>query len=288
MNRSLKIALTIATIITTSLSVLAETVSQKEASRLAQIFFNAANGRVMPKPKFVYNGKQFTTDRLFSPFYVYNMAKSAYVIISADNKAFPILGYDLTENFDPNNMDAEIFTSLSRLAKDIEVVRYDSRIPEMAVTAWNDYREYVANTLKENPEKMMLDNATEFYFQTQPHISGNIETEDSEPENIPFELYDSFLAEYENGKRLRQQMLDEKINPQTPILTASGGGHFQIRFPEMISIARVYNMQGAMVALLTFKDTDTATINLDKEPVGFYVALVNGESGKPYGFKLYK
>ena len=48
----------------------AETVSQKEASRLAGLFFNAANGRVMSAPKLVYNAKKLPTDRLFSPFYL--------------------------------------------------------------------------------------------------------------------------------------------------------------------------------------------------------------------------
>ena len=47
---------------------LGETVSQKEALRLAQTFFNAANGQVMGKPNLVYNGKHLTTDKLFLHF----------------------------------------------------------------------------------------------------------------------------------------------------------------------------------------------------------------------------
>ena len=87
------------------LSVQAETVSQKEASRLAETFFNAAAGQVMGKPKLVYNGKNLTTNRLFSPFYVYNHPKGGFVIIAADNKALPVLGYSLKETFSPDNLD---------------------------------------------------------------------------------------------------------------------------------------------------------------------------------------
>jgi hypothetical protein len=63
--------------------VFGETVSQKQASYIAQQFFNAAHRQVMAKPKLVYNGKRLTTDHLFSPFYVYNHSTGGFVIISA-------------------------------------------------------------------------------------------------------------------------------------------------------------------------------------------------------------
>ena len=126
-----------------SLPALAETVSQKQASKLAEIFFNAANGHVMSKPNLVYNGKRLTTDRLFSPFYVYNHPAGGFVIISAENKAFPILGYSLKENFDPDHIDVPMMELLRSFAKEIELVRYDSDLTDEAVWAWANYNEYV-------------------------------------------------------------------------------------------------------------------------------------------------
>ena len=48
----------------------AETVSRKEANSIAGTFFNAAYGEVTAPPQMVWNGRQLTTDRLFSPIYV--------------------------------------------------------------------------------------------------------------------------------------------------------------------------------------------------------------------------
>ena len=70
-----------------------ETVSQKQAMGIAQTFFNTLYGEVTAPPKFVWNGRQLTTDRLFNPFYIYNSPKGGFVIISAENKAYPILAY---------------------------------------------------------------------------------------------------------------------------------------------------------------------------------------------------
>ena len=75
-----------------ALPALAETVSQKHASKIAETFFNTAYGIHVAAPKFAWNGRQLTTDRLFTPFYIYNHPRGGFVIISAENKAFPVLG----------------------------------------------------------------------------------------------------------------------------------------------------------------------------------------------------
>jgi hypothetical protein len=125
----------------------AETVSQKQASKIAESFFNAAKGVKLAPPKLVYNGRRLTTDRLFSPFYVYNHPMSGYVIISADNKAFPILGYSLESQFDPNAMTENEKALLTQYAIHIEQIRYDSRVPEDAIAAWNDIPNYIDNMI---------------------------------------------------------------------------------------------------------------------------------------------
>lgn len=125
----------------------AETVSQKEASNIARLFFNASAGMITPAPKLVWNGKRLTTDRLFTPFYVYNNPGGGYVIISAENKTMPVLGFSLTENFDPSSLTKAENALLRNMARHIERIRYDSRVPEKAVKAWGGINEYISNLL---------------------------------------------------------------------------------------------------------------------------------------------
>lgn len=125
----------------------AETVPQKHAMLLAQDFFNEANGRVMAPVKMVYNGRHLTTNRLFVPFYVYNQPAGGFVIISAENKTFPILGYSLKENFDPDHMGPKEKALLTSYARDIEMIRYDSTEPTEAIKAWQDYPHYIKRIL---------------------------------------------------------------------------------------------------------------------------------------------
>lgn len=141
--------LTIGVAVATPVRLTAETVTQPQAKAIATTFFNAANGRMMPEPKMVYNGRHLTTQRLFVPFYVYNLpSSSAFVIISAENKAFPILGYSLKETFDPNNISDGTKALLRQYAYDIERIRYDSRIPYEAIAAWGDIPHYIDSLLR--------------------------------------------------------------------------------------------------------------------------------------------
>ena len=130
-----------------SVSAVAETVSQKEAKQLAQQFFNEARGQVTGPVTFVYNGKNLTTARLFTPFYVYNSPSGGFVIISAENKTFPILGYSLTEHFDKDKLGEGAKALLREYARDIEYIRYDSRVPEQAIEAWRNYPQYVSKAV---------------------------------------------------------------------------------------------------------------------------------------------
>ncbi|MBD5356634.1 MAG: hypothetical protein HDR88_06480 [Bacteroides sp.] len=350
----------------------AETVSQKEASRIAQTFFNAANGEVMGKPNLVYNGKKLTTDRLFSPFYVYNLPKGGFVIISAENKAMPILGYSLKDNFDPETMGEKTKALLTEYARDIEYIRYDSRIPEEAVAAWSDINGYIGSVLTavydvtdpafsmedareqiENVEnsgrwedyasdiftpsqwrdiindefksaksvalgivgeskvypvivhghkgdyyRIELDGrndwlmrlmATEFMSAGQVAALGTpIEQEFIEEEEEPFLLYNDFIAETRAEEENRLRKFEERLIPTEPIVRSVGGGHFEIQLPEPVVLARTYNLDGMMVRRQTFRNTQVASISLDGNPNGFYFVILNGESGKPYGIKLYK
>lgn len=125
----------------------AETVSQKQASQVASLFFNAVKGQVMAQPKMVYNGKNLTTDRLFTPFYVYNAPTGGFVIVSAENKTTPILAYSLTGSFNLKDLGKAENALLKNYASHIERVRYDSTVPEKAIAEWNDIRGYIADIL---------------------------------------------------------------------------------------------------------------------------------------------
>lgn len=129
------------------LPAMAETVSQKQARDYAQRFFNICYDENVAPVDMVYNGKRLTTQRLFTPFYVYNEPRGGYVIISAENKVFPVLGYCLTEHFNPNEISEVEQAVLRNYALDIEEVRYNSDVPEQAIEAWRDYDGYVRGLL---------------------------------------------------------------------------------------------------------------------------------------------
>lgn len=126
----------------------AETVSQKEAKAIASTFFNAAHGQMMAEPKLVYNGRRLTTGSYFAPFYVYNLPVGGFVVVSAENKAFPILGYSLTDSFSPDTMGEKLKSLLTMYARHIENVRYDSSVPYEAMEAWQNIPQYIDGLLK--------------------------------------------------------------------------------------------------------------------------------------------
>lgn len=140
----------------------AETVSQKEAKRIASTFFNAAYGQKMADPTLVYNGRKLTTGSYFAPFYVYNLPVGGFVVISAENKAYPILGYSLTDNFSPDKMGQNLKALLTLYARHIENIRYDSSVPYQAMESWQNIPEYISTLLDApysatDPETLLSD-----------------------------------------------------------------------------------------------------------------------------------
>lgn len=273
-----------AALLAAPMSSMAETVSQKEAAAIARTFFNAAESEVLEKPKLVFNGKRFTTDRLFSPYYVYNSPRKGFVVISAENKAFPILGYSLGSDFDPSDMDDDMRQRLSDFAREIELIRYDGRYPTEAVEAWTDIRGHIASILNGRSD-MMRESAVEFPVLPQSRTE-TVQTDEEEDE--PFAFHNDFIRQSRAEEQRRLDMFEEVVNPSEPVVRSVGGGNFEIRFPEEIAICRVYGTQGNVLDIFTYRNTDTAEIRLDREQPGFYIALVMGKSGKTYGFKLYK
>lgn len=350
----------------------AETVSQKQASTIAEQFFNAANGRIMAAPKMVWNGRRLTTDRLFNPFYVYNHPAGGFVIISAENKAFPILAYSKTDSFDPNNIGLKLKTLLTLYANHIERIRYDSNVPEKAVNAWGNINQYIADVLSApydatdillEPDQVesMIDIAVEsekvdslvsaFYSADQwqqmvidqlgkkqnvvvglispSEITGIIihgrsgdyfrmdldgqnralfrllPTEvltqgelavlddplgfpDEEEEEPPFKFYDDFIAETRAEKEAEQLRIEEELIPTDVVVETIGAGHYMIRLPQNVATAKLYNIAGASLFTKKYRNTNVAQVDISTEPAGFYICLLEDESGNPYTVKLFR
>lgn len=252
----------------------AETVSQKEAKSMAQKFFNESKNYVTPPVTYVYNGKDLTTQRLFTPFYVFNSPAGGFVIISADNKAFPILGYSLKENFDKNRMTPAVRSILADFSRDVELIRYDSRIPSDAILQWSTYPEVVFDMLK-NPENedyyaasfddkdevwMVRNSATEFDFENRKPVEFGLPPVETRSIDLP----------------------------EPPVVVSNIAGHFALSIPEEVERMIVYDISGSIVEHKTYRNTNTAHIDLAAHPNGFYIALVIDKSGIPHAAKLYR
>ncbi len=290
----------------------AETVTRKEANSLAQTFFNAAYGEVTAPPQLVWNGRQLTTDRLFSPIYVYNSPRGGYVIISAENKAYPILAYSTRRKFDREKLSDEEKGMLTKYAREIEIVRYDPRMPVNALKAWQNLSQYVASVLSEpyksaeynaltdeqreklealdrTGNQILLSQATEFDLYN-PDIYRDITLDDvtRAEEEIPFKFFEDFIREVNKENLERQIALDELISPTKPVVKALGGGHFEISFHENIRMMRVYAIDGMQMMGKYYKETSFMNLDMSALASGYYVALALADSGQVYGLKLYR
>ena len=292
----------------------AEIVSLKHAAHLAEVFFNAAYGQKMAKPKLVWNGRQLTTDRLFSPFYVYNHPKGGFVIMAADNKAFPILAYSITQHFKREQLGEIENDLLKKYAREIELVRYDTRDTPRAVEAWRDIPGYVTRMLsnpystpeydaltpddKEAIEEIdrrngwiAMPGALEYEIynpRDYRDITLDDVTAEQQEEYVPFSFFEEFIKEIREEELAREGALEEILAPTRPVVESLGGAHFSIRFPETLRMMRVYSLDGARKIEKYYKDSDTVNVDLSALPPGFYAAMFLTDAGKVYGVKLYR
>ncbi|MDE7350131.1 MAG: Spi family protease inhibitor [Muribaculaceae bacterium] len=252
----------------------AETVGQKEAKSMAQKFFNESRNYVTPPVAYVYNGKDLTTQRLFTPFYVFNSPSGGFVIVAAENKAFPILAYSLKESFDKDRMTPMTREILTDFSRDIEMIRYDSRVPSDAIEQWATYPEVVFDMLK-NPDNddyyavsyddgeafwMVRREATEFDFETGSSVEYAMAP--VEPLSAPI--------------------------PEAPLVTSNLAGHFTLSLPVDIERVIVYDVTGMMVENRKYRNTNVAHVDIASHPNGFYIALAIDEDGIGHAVKLYR
>lgn len=294
-------------------AVHAETVTQKMASRVAQTFFNTLHGISTKPPKLVWNGRELTTNRLFTPFYVYNSPAGGYVAIAADTKAFPILSYSRNQKFDRSHVGDDERRQFERYAREIELIRYDSRVPERAVEAWAkmpayldkvvrnpydtpDYRRLTPEAQEELEQLdrrnswIMMPTAVEFdlYNPEQYRDYTLDDITGTEEPYVPFSFYEDFLRGLEEEERTRAAAYERILTPDEATVQRWGGGHYTIQLPEEGRLLRVYSVAGARTQEKTFRGTNCLALDLSGMPAGYYIALTMGRSGRIYSFKLYR
>ena len=264
----------------------AETVSRKEANSIAGTFFNAAYGEVTAPPQMVWNGRQLTTDRLFSPIYVYNSPKGGYVIISGENKAYPILAYSKVRKFDKDKISDDEKEVLKTYAREIELIRYDPRIPAKAMEAWRNIPEYISavlaspydsdeyralgeerkdmlESLARSGNQILMPSAVEFsLYDPDAYRELTLDDVTAADDEIPFKFYEDFIREVSRENRERDIKLEEIISPSRPVVKALGGGHFEISFPENIRMMRIYTIGGMQMMEKYYKETSLMNIDM--------------------------
>jgi len=290
----------------------AETVSRKEANSIAGTFFNAAYGEVTAPPQMVWNGRQLTTDRLFSPIYVYNSPKGGYVIISGENKAYPILAYSKVRKFDKDKISDDEKEVLKTYAREIELIRYDPRIPAKAMEAWRNIPEYISavlaspydsdeyralgeerkdmlESLARSGNQILMPSAVEFsLYDPDAYRELTLDDVTAADDEIPFKFYEDFLGEVSRENRERDIKLEEIVSPSRPVVKALGGGHFEISFPENIRMMRIYTIGGMQMMEKYYKETSLMNIDMSVLGSGYYIGLALADSGNVFGFKLYR
>lgn len=257
------------------LYLFAETIGQKEAKSMAQKFFNEARGFVTPPVNYVYNGKDLTTQRLFTPFYIFNSPGGGFVVVSADNKAFPILAYSLRDNFDKEKMTPMTKSILSDFSRDIEMIRYDSRIPSDAIEQWATYPEVIFDMLR-NPGN------DDFYAVSLYDKGESVWMVRREATEFDFETDEPVEYAYAPEEDLSLTI------PETPLVTSNIAGHFALSLPMDINRVIVYDVTGMMVENRKYRNTNVAHIDLASHPNGFYIALVIDSYGIGHAVKLYR
>lgn len=290
----------------------AETVSRKEANSIAGTFFNAAYGEVTAPPQMVWNGRQLTTDRLFSPIYVYNSPKGGYVIISGENKAYPILAYSKVRKFDKDKISDDEKEVLKTYAREIELIRYDPRIPAKAMEAWRNIPEYISavlaspydsdeyralgeerkdmlESLARSGNQILMPSAVEFsLYDPDAYRELTLDDVTAADDEIPFKFYEDFICEVSRENRERDIKLEEIVSPSRPVVKALGGGHFEISFPENIRMMRIYTIGGMQMMEKYYKETSLMNIDMSVLGSGYYIGLALADSGNVFGFKLYR
>lgn len=128
-------------------NISAETVDKKDARRIADKFFEKLYNNSSSQLEYCYNGRRLTTDSQFVPYYIFNNKAGGFIIISAENKMFPILGYSFNDKFDAKKIGKGRQKLLEEYARHIEYIRYNSEPVTAAEAAWQNIDGYISDIL---------------------------------------------------------------------------------------------------------------------------------------------
>lgn len=296
-------------------SARAETVSRRQATELASIFFNAINEEEIGEPVLNWNGRQLTTNRLFPPFYVFNHPKGGYIIISAESKAFPILAYSRIGKFDRTQLSDFENMMLRKYAMEIELIRYDSRPPVRAWQAWQNLKKYVAGIIESPyvyfemdkvPEKrreaiefasrsrfqIIMPSAIEFALYDPENSSDlssdNPELNNSKENQPPFLFMEKLLQESKLGLEFAGLKANESLEPKIPKVESLGDGHFMIYNLMDIVCSRIFKITGEEIENKRWNSEDCVSIDISEHQHGYYVCLLLSSDGSFHSLKLYR
>ena len=135
--------------------------------------------------------------------------------------------------------------------------------------------------------QILMPQATEYNLYN-PSDYREITLDDVTEEEVPFSFYEDFIREIRKEQIERDINFEEVIAPSKPVVKALGGGHFEIGFPENIRMMRVYALAGMQMMEKYYKETSLMNLDMSALGSGYYVALALADSGKVYGFKLYR
>lgn len=216
-----------------SVNAQAETVSRKEAANVAELFFNASRGLKMAAPNFAFTGREFTTNRLFIPFYVFNHPTGGFVIVSAENKAYPILAYSERGKLDPGRLTEGQRALFDLYGRQIEYIRYESEYPAEAVKAWGDIKSHIAGILKKQLDVTDMLLPWDEVEEEVQNLYKRADSRDLQSVNYQPEQWNSMISDELRSKR---NVVMAIVNPRGELIPAVATGRradfFRLRFNE--------------------------------------------------------
>lgn len=144
-------------LLTKPLRVKAAPVDSTVAKEMAWLFFrnlSEANRNSTVIPTVAYTAmvsRQDGTRNIEQPvYYIVNLGQSGFVIVSADDRALPILAYSTTSVFDGNQLPPNMASFLEEYQQQITQLCDNSEEPSPSViTAWNKVRHPLRNQTRD-------------------------------------------------------------------------------------------------------------------------------------------
>lgn len=231
--------------------------------------------------------------------------------ISADSKAYPVLSYSKTNTFDKARLGDDERDQFQRYAREIELIRYDSRIPVAAKTAWENIPKYFTDVIN-NPYAtvefrrltddardrletidrrnawVMMPTAVEFDLYDPKQYRDYTLDDVLMAEEVPFRFYEDFLAEMAEEERSKAAAYDRILTPDDAILQRSGGSHYTVLLPDEAAMSQVFSVDGMRMQRKTYRGTNRMEIDLSGMASGYYIILAMSQNGDIYAFKVYR